>query len=37
VPKLDQTPGVVSRGAPLLGEHNEEVLGALPRLDLLPL
>jgi crotonobetainyl-CoA:carnitine CoA-transferase CaiB-like acyl-CoA transferase len=27
VPKLDATPGELSRGAPLLGQHNEEVLG----------
>jgi len=29
VPKLSVTPGVVRRGAPLLGEHNDEVLGPL--------
>jgi formyl-CoA transferase/succinyl-CoA--D-citramalate CoA-transferase len=29
VPKLDGTPGVLTRGAPLLGEHNTEVLGAV--------
>lgn len=30
VPKLSRTPGTVDRGAPLLGEHNEEVyLGLL--------
>jgi crotonobetainyl-CoA:carnitine CoA-transferase CaiB-like acyl-CoA transferase len=28
VPKLSATPGRVHRGAPLLGEHNDEVLGA---------
>lgn len=27
VPKLSRTPGVIRRGAPLLGEHNDEVLG----------
>jgi crotonobetainyl-CoA:carnitine CoA-transferase CaiB-like acyl-CoA transferase len=27
VPKLSRTPGSVTRGAPLLGEHNDEVLG----------
>jgi crotonobetainyl-CoA:carnitine CoA-transferase CaiB-like acyl-CoA transferase len=26
VPKLSATPGTVSRGGPLLGEHNEDVL-----------
>jgi crotonobetainyl-CoA:carnitine CoA-transferase CaiB-like acyl-CoA transferase len=29
VPKLSATPGDVRRGAPLLGEHNDEVLGPL--------
>jgi crotonobetainyl-CoA:carnitine CoA-transferase CaiB-like acyl-CoA transferase len=29
VPKLSRTPGRIDRGAPLLGEHNEELLGAL--------
>ncbi len=29
VPKLSDTPGRVVRGAPLLGEHNDEILGAL--------
>ena len=29
VPKLSATPGRVTRGGPLLGEHNEEILGAL--------
>jgi len=29
VPKLSRTPGDVRRGAPLLGEHNDEVLGPL--------
>ncbi len=29
VPKLSVTPGRLSRGAPLLGEHNVEVLGPL--------
>jgi len=29
VPKLTATPGSVSRGAPLLGEHSAEVLGAV--------
>nr|WP_095406956.1 CoA transferase [Mycobacterium talmoniae] len=29
VPKLSATPGALTRGAPLLGEHNLEVLGAL--------
>ncbi len=29
VPKLTGTPGRVRRGSPLLGEHNDEVLGAL--------
>ncbi len=29
VPKLSATPGRVSRGGPLLGEHNDEILGAL--------
>lgn len=33
VPKLSGTPGRVQRGAPLLGEHNVEILGALPGLD----
>jgi formyl-CoA transferase/succinyl-CoA--D-citramalate CoA-transferase len=28
VPKLSATPGTVRRGSPLLGEHNDEVLGA---------
>lgn len=34
VPKLSHTPGTVDRGAPLLGEHNEEVYLGL--LDLSP-
>ncbi|WP_433359826.1 CaiB/BaiF CoA transferase family protein [Streptosporangium sp. CA-115845] len=29
VPKLGMTPGVLTRGAPLLGEHNAEILGPL--------
>ena len=29
VPKLSETPGHVSRGGPLLGEHNTEIWGAL--------
>jgi crotonobetainyl-CoA:carnitine CoA-transferase CaiB-like acyl-CoA transferase len=29
VPKLSATPGELTRGAPLLGEHNHEVFGAL--------
>ena len=29
VPKLGETPGRLNRGAPLLGEHNDEILGAL--------
>jgi formyl-CoA transferase/succinyl-CoA--D-citramalate CoA-transferase len=29
VPKLSATPGVLHRGAPLLGEHNQEILGPL--------
>jgi crotonobetainyl-CoA:carnitine CoA-transferase CaiB-like acyl-CoA transferase len=29
VPKLSDTPGHVSRGGPLLGEHNTEIWGAL--------
>jgi crotonobetainyl-CoA:carnitine CoA-transferase CaiB-like acyl-CoA transferase len=29
VPKLSATPGTVTRGAPLLGEHNDEVIGAV--------
>jgi crotonobetainyl-CoA:carnitine CoA-transferase CaiB-like acyl-CoA transferase len=29
VPKLSATPGVLTRGAPLLGEHNVEILGPL--------
>jgi formyl-CoA transferase len=28
VPKLTGTPGRVRRGSPLLGEHNDEILGA---------
>ena len=31
VPKLSGTPGALTRGAPLLGEHNEEILGGLDR------
>jgi crotonobetainyl-CoA:carnitine CoA-transferase CaiB-like acyl-CoA transferase len=33
VPKLSRTPGRVQRGAPLLGEHNDEVLGHLDSLS----
>jgi formyl-CoA transferase/succinyl-CoA--D-citramalate CoA-transferase len=29
VPKLSATPGTVTRGAPLLGEHTDEVIGAV--------
>ena len=29
VPRLTATPGGIARAAPLLGEHNEEVLGGL--------
>jgi crotonobetainyl-CoA:carnitine CoA-transferase CaiB-like acyl-CoA transferase len=29
VPKLSETPGRITRGAPLLGEHNDAVWGAL--------
>jgi formyl-CoA transferase len=29
VPKLSETPGRVTRGGPLLGEHNDAVWGAL--------
>jgi crotonobetainyl-CoA:carnitine CoA-transferase CaiB-like acyl-CoA transferase len=29
VPKLSATPGELTRGAPLLGEHNPEILGTL--------
>lgn len=29
VPKMSGTPGRISRGGPLLGEHNQEVLGEL--------
>jgi crotonobetainyl-CoA:carnitine CoA-transferase CaiB-like acyl-CoA transferase len=29
VPKLSATPGTVTRGAPLLGEHNDDVIGAV--------
>lgn len=29
VPKLSETPGRVTRGGPLLGEHNDAILGAL--------
>ena len=29
VPKLSATPGAVTRGAPLLGEHSDEVLGSV--------
>lgn len=29
VPKLSETPGRVVRGGPLLGEHNDEILGRL--------
>jgi formyl-CoA transferase/succinyl-CoA--D-citramalate CoA-transferase len=29
VPKLSDTPGRLTRGGPLLGEHNSEILGAL--------
>jgi crotonobetainyl-CoA:carnitine CoA-transferase CaiB-like acyl-CoA transferase len=28
-PRLSETPGRVQRGAPRLGEHNEEVYGSL--------
>jgi formyl-CoA transferase/succinyl-CoA--D-citramalate CoA-transferase len=35
VPKLSATPGVLTRGAPLLGEHNQAVFGGmLPAADL---
>lgn len=37
VPKLSHSPGAVVRGAPLLGEHNDDILAALPQLDLLAL
>jgi crotonobetainyl-CoA:carnitine CoA-transferase CaiB-like acyl-CoA transferase len=33
VPKLSHTPGRIRRGAPLLGEHNREVLGALTQTE----
>lgn len=29
VPKLSHTPGVIERGAPKLGEHNDEILGKI--------
>ncbi|GGJ41207.1 CaiB/BaiF CoA transferase family protein [Streptomyces brasiliensis] len=29
VPKLSRTPGGIRRGAPMLGEHNDEILGVL--------
>ena len=38
VPKLSETPGVVRRGGPTLGEHNSQVWGellGLPRVDAL--
>jgi crotonobetainyl-CoA:carnitine CoA-transferase CaiB-like acyl-CoA transferase len=34
VPKLSETPGAATRGAPLLGEHNDEILGAVLGDDL---
>jgi crotonobetainyl-CoA:carnitine CoA-transferase CaiB-like acyl-CoA transferase len=33
VPKLSATPGELTRGAPLLGEHNSAVLGPLLGAD----
>jgi formyl-CoA transferase/succinyl-CoA--D-citramalate CoA-transferase len=33
VPRLSGTPGRVHRGGPLLGEHNDEVLGPLRAVD----
>lgn len=33
VPKLSHTPGRVTRGGPLLGEHNDDVWGALVSAD----
>jgi crotonobetainyl-CoA:carnitine CoA-transferase CaiB-like acyl-CoA transferase len=30
VPRLSVTPGQISRPAPRLGEHNEEILGDRP-------
>ena len=36
VPKLSRTPGDVRRGAPLLGEHNDEVLRPLMTTTTLP-
>lgn len=35
VPRLSETPGVFSRPAPAIGEHNEEVASELDRLDCL--
>jgi crotonobetainyl-CoA:carnitine CoA-transferase CaiB-like acyl-CoA transferase len=36
VPRLSATPATVTRGGPLLGEHNEEIWGALAGADALP-
>jgi crotonobetainyl-CoA:carnitine CoA-transferase CaiB-like acyl-CoA transferase len=33
VPKLSGSPGVLTRGGPLLGEHNDEILGGLLSAD----
>ncbi|CAI8035284.1 Succinyl-CoA--D-citramalate CoA-transferase [Geodia barretti] len=33
VPKLSETPGSINWSGPLLGEHNDEVLGAILGLD----
>ncbi len=35
VPKLSATPGCVTRGGPLLGEHNREILGSFLRPETL--